>query len=103
MAVSLCCEIRDGHELSSAVDVYVRSVNIGCSQLEKLLLKETDVVLLPETGKLHWTDFGHAKELIAEGERVARERLPAIRKALPLKKRLGPLRQILRHPKAASP
>jgi NTE family protein len=88
VAVSVSSEIWPCHELSSAVDIYVRSVEIGSYYLEKLLLRDADVALMAHTENIHWTDFDHSKDLIEEGERAAREKLPSIRKALPLRRRL---------------
>jgi NTE family protein len=88
VAVSVSSEIWLCHELSSAVDIYVRSVEIGSYHLEKLLLKDADVALSVCTENIHWTDFDHSKNLIKEGERAAREKLHDIRKALPLRRRL---------------
>jgi NTE family protein len=88
VAVSVSSEIWPCHELSSALDVYVRSADIASCHLEKLLLRDADVTLLPHTGNIHWADFDHSKDLIQEGERVTREKLLHIRKALPLWRRL---------------
>jgi NTE family protein len=88
VAVSVSSEIWSCHELSSAVDIYVRSVEIGSYYIEKLLLRDADVAITAHTGDLYWTDFDRSKDLIKEGERAAREKLLNIRKALPLRRRL---------------
>ena len=87
IAVAVNPKIPSTHKLSSAVDVYVRATNVGVYHNEQRLLQEADVVILPEVGDLHWTDFGQATDLIAAGEKAAREKLPQIRKALPFFKR----------------
>jgi NTE family protein len=75
-------------EMGSAVDIYVRSTNIGSYHLEQKMLKGADVVIRPRSGPLHWTDFDLAKELIREGERVTREKLLEIRRALSITRRI---------------
>jgi len=82
VAVSVTPDLLSENEMRSAVDIYVRSTNIGSYHLEQKMLKGADVVIKPRSGSLHWTDFELAKELIQEGERAAREKLPEIRKAL---------------------
>ena len=87
VAVAVNPKISSTQKLSSAVDVYVRATNVGVYHNEQRLLQEADVVILPEVGDLHWTDFGQATDLIAAGEKAAREKLPQIRKALPFFRR----------------
>jgi NTE family protein len=73
-------KVHSSEKFSTAIDTYVRSTTIGLFHIEQRLLREADVVILPRVGNLHWTDFGRATELILEGERAAREKLPDIRK-----------------------
>jgi NTE family protein len=87
IAVSVNPRIASVQKLSSAVDVYVRATNVGMFFDEQRLLQEADVVILPQVGELHWTDFGRATDLIIAGERAARERLPQIRKAVSIFRR----------------
>jgi NTE family protein len=84
VAVSVTPGIMSENEMGSAVDIYVRSTNIGSYHLEQKMLKAAEVVIRPRSGPLHWTDFDLAKELIREGERATREKLREIRKALPI-------------------
>ncbi len=89
VAVSVNSQIHSTEKFSSAVDIYVRSTNIGLFYFEQRLLQEADVVILPQVGDLHWTDFGRAMDLISEGEKAAREKLDHIRKgSFSLRRRL---------------
>ena len=87
IAVSVNAMIASAQKLSSAVDVYVRATNVGIFHNEQWLLKEADIVISPQVRELHWTDFGRATDLIKAGEAAAREKLPQIRKALPIFRR----------------
>jgi NTE family protein len=87
IAVSVNPGIATLHKLSSAVDVYVRSTNVGIFHNERLLLQQADVVISPQVGELHWTDFDRATDMIIAGEQAALEKLPQIRKALPISRR----------------
>jgi NTE family protein len=87
IAVSVNPGIATLHKLSSAVDVYVRSTNVGIFHNERLLLQQADVVITPQVGELHWTDFDRATDMIIAGEQAALEKLPQIRKALPISRR----------------
>lgn len=71
-------EARDA--IRTAIDVYVRASNIMGHHLAEESLQDSDVVIRPDVGHLHWTDFPLATDLIAEGERAAREKVGEIRR-----------------------
>ncbi len=81
VGVGVTHDLLSTYEMNSAVDIYVRSANIMSYHMEQKMLKAADVVIRPRSGSLHWTDFDLAGELIREGERAAREKLPEIRGA----------------------
>jgi predicted acylesterase/phospholipase RssA len=54
-----------------------------CEKLKEYELGDADVVILPEVGDLHWSDFSQAMNLIDEGEKAAREKIEDIRNVLP--------------------
>lgn len=88
VAVSVTPDLPAKGEISSAMDVYVRSSNIGSLQLERRLLEEADVVIRPSVGELHWTDFALASQLVQEGEKAALGKLKDLEKGLPILERL---------------
>jgi hypothetical protein len=45
-------------------------------------LATADVVILPEVGDLHWSNFSEAMNVIDEGEKAAREKLDEIRNVM---------------------
>jgi len=96
VAVSVIGDLYSKEEISSAMDIYVRATNITSFHLEKCLLEEADVVIRPDVGNLHWTDFTAAKHLASEGEKATTEKVHLIRKALPLSGRWRSFRP-LRH------
>jgi NTE family protein len=67
-------------ELQTAVDIYVRAGEIQGFHLEKYNLENADIVIRPQIGNIHWTDFSRAKELISLGEAAAVNNLPEIQK-----------------------
>jgi NTE family protein len=70
-------------ELRTVVDVYHRVSEIMGEKLKKYEFAEADVVILPEVGDLHWSNFSQAMNLIDEGEKAAREKLDEIRNVMP--------------------
>jgi NTE family protein len=70
-------------ELRTVVDVYQRVNEIMGEKLKNYELADADVVILPEVGDLHWSNFSQAMNLIDEGEKAAREKLDDIRNVMP--------------------
>lgn len=66
-------------EPRTALDVYQRVNEIMSEKLKHYELAESDVVILPEVGDLHWSDFSQAMSLIDEGKKAARDKLGDIR------------------------
>jgi len=73
----------DPEELRTVVDVYQRVNEIMSEKLKNYELANADVVILPEVGDLHWSNFSEAINLIDEGEKAAREKLDDIRNVMP--------------------
>jgi NTE family protein len=88
VAVTVGSEIHARDEVKSAMDVYVRAADITSFHLEQENLKQADVIIRPKVGNLHWTDFLLAEDLISEGEKAARESMPAVKGALSFFRRL---------------
>jgi NTE family protein len=70
-------------ELRTVVDVYHRVSEIMGEKLKQYELANADVVILPEVGDSHWSNFSQAMNLIDEGEKAAREKLDDIRHVMP--------------------
>ena len=70
-------------ELRTVVDVYQRVNEIMGEKLKNYELAEADVVILPEVGDLHWSNFSQAMTLIDEGEKAAWGKLDDIRSVMP--------------------
>jgi NTE family protein len=70
-------------ELRTVVDIYHRVSEIMGEKLKNYELADADVVILPDVGDLHWSNFSQAINLIDEGERAARMKLDDIRSVMP--------------------
>ena len=80
IAIAVDRDIALCSELQTAVDIYVRAGEIQAFHLEKYSLESADIVIRPEIGNIHWTDFSRSKELISLGEKAAIDNLPEIRR-----------------------
>jgi NTE family protein len=61
------------------VDVIFRSNSILSYHYKEMLLEYADVVIRPNVGEAHWSEFQNVQPLIAEGVRAAEQMLPKIR------------------------
>jgi predicted acylesterase/phospholipase RssA len=57
---------------------------------------DANVIIRPYVGNLNWADFSHAKNLIREGEKAARENLENIHNIMPDIKKWFTLKHILK-------
>ncbi|MCD6487274.1 MAG: patatin-like phospholipase family protein [Syntrophobacterales bacterium] len=88
IAVNITRGIFSDEKLETAQEICDRAADITSYYLTDYELTEADVIIRPEVGNLHWSDFSHAGNLIAEGEKAARKSVPAIRMAIPLFRKL---------------
>lgn len=70
---------QDG-ELDSVIDIVFRASSITARQYSELLLREADVVIRPEVGDIHWSEFSKMPLALSAGERAAKKALPEIRR-----------------------
>jgi NTE family protein len=79
IAIAIDRDIILSSALHTAVDIYVRAGEIQGYHLEGYELSRADLVIRPELGSIHWTDFSRSPELIALGEVAAMEKIAEIR------------------------
>ena len=80
IAIAVDRDIALCSELQTAVDIYVRAGEIQGFHLEKYSLENADIVIRPQIGDIHWTDFSRSKELISLGEAAAMNSLSEIQR-----------------------
>ena len=83
IAVAVGRDIYSQDEFRTAMGVYIRASEIMSHTLKEYELLDADIVIRPKVGNLHWSEFSHARSLVEEGERAAREHLDEIRNAIP--------------------
>jgi NTE family protein len=104
IAVSVDRDICTEKEFATAVSIYQRVSDIMCARLKDHELAEADVVVAPEVGELHWSEFSQALTLVEAGERATVEKLDLIRTTTPQSKRWFTLKDLFKiHPKPSRP
>jgi len=97
VAVAVDRDICTEAEFHTCREVCDRAMEIMSNQLENYELQEADIVIRPDVGDLHWSDFSHARDLITQGETAARDHIDAIRNTMPVIKRWFTLKQLARN------
>ncbi len=72
--------LKKKEEISSFIDIINQTANYKKVEATNEARKKIDLLLLPDMSKYELLSFDKAKEIIAEGEKVAREQLEEIRK-----------------------
>ena len=80
IAIAVDKDLGSAPDFHTAVDIYVRAAEIQGYYLERHELECADIVIRPELGSVHWTDFSDAQDLIFSGESAAMDMVSDIRR-----------------------
>ena len=78
IAVNVSQDLDEDPDLDNVVKIIFRASSITGNRYNKTLLNDADMVLRPEIGHLHWSEFDKYQEAITEGEIIAERNLPLI-------------------------
>jgi len=71
----------------NVIDLLARTEHVASVKLVDELTQKADVVIRPEVGDAHWSEFERTDELITSGQEAAESALPAIRDGIKRKKK----------------
>jgi len=69
-------------EFKNGLEIMFRADEITNYRLNKIHLRDADIVIRPEVGEAHWADFAMAEEFIARGEKAAEAKVKEIRSVI---------------------
>ena len=78
IAVDVSPELEPQPELENVIDIVFRTGMITAQKYRMLLVQKAHVVIRPQVGQVHWSEFELIDTLIAEGVRAAERALPQI-------------------------
>ncbi len=78
IAVDVGQSVKNGVEMENVIDVIFRANAITSRKLTHLLLAGADVVIRPNVGQVHWSEFQLVQALMGEGERAAQEKMETL-------------------------
>lgn len=87
IAVNVSLQFEENSEIDNVVDIVMRSAQITVKKLNNHLIDHADIIISPETGDVHWSEFSRIDEIIEKGRIAAEQKLDEIKKHL--NKRLG--------------
>ena len=88
IAIDVGQELNDEPNLDNVINVMFQTQHMTARHFNLHLQKQADVVIRPNVGKVHWSEFKLVNYLVEEGEKAALAALPDIRKAVKKKKGL---------------
>ena len=88
IAVDVGQPLAGAGTFDNVIDVIFRASTITSHHCKERLLGDADVVIRPNVGECHWSEFRNVKALVAEGARGAELMLPKIQSLLEQKRSL---------------
>ena len=82
IAVDVGQKLERDTELDNVIDIVFRTNTITSRRYTEMLLQEAEVVIRPQVGDIHWSEFSQVPMVLAEGEAAAQKALPEIRRLL---------------------
>lgn len=82
IAVDVGQKLIENPNLDNVIDVMFQTQHMTTRHFNRLLLQQADVVIRPDVGLVHWSEFKLLAYMIEEGERVTQEALPEIQKVI---------------------
>jgi len=82
IVVNVSLQFEENSEADNVVDIIMRSAQITTKKLNDHLKNQADLIISPETGDVHWSEFTRMDEIIEKGRLAAKEKIPEIKKQL---------------------
>jgi NTE family protein len=80
IAVDVGQQLNEHADLTNVINIIFQTNHMTARHFNLHLLKMADVVIRPNVGQVHWSEFKLLRYVIEEGERVAEEALSQIQK-----------------------
>lgn len=88
IAIDVGQKLNENPDLSNVINIIFQTNHMTARHYHLHLLKQADVVIRPNVGLVHWSEFKLLNYMIEEGERVTEEALPKIREVIKSRKSL---------------
>lgn len=82
IAVDVGQELEKARPPERGIDLLFRADEITRANLNRLQLRQADLVIRPRVGRLQWFEFAHYRRIIEQGAEAARKALPRLERML---------------------
>jgi NTE family protein len=82
IAVDVSLNFEKYPKIDNVIDLVMRSSQITIRKLGSVLKKEADIIIRPEIGDIHWSEFNRVDSIIKAGEDAAERMLPEIHRII---------------------
>ena len=82
LGVNISAQLDEDPSLGRGYEILFRATEATKNALLRLQLREADLVVTPDVGRVHWADFSSWQTCLELGERAMTEALPRLRRAL---------------------
>ena len=69
-------------KINNVIDLIIRTEQITAYHLDNHLKEHSDVIIKPDTGDIHWSEFDRVEEIIQKGEEAAEKIMPDLKKII---------------------
>ena len=82
IAIDVGQKLNDNPNLDNVINVMFQTQHMTARHYNLHLLNQADVVIRPDVGLVHWSEFKLMNYMVEEGERVANEAIPFIQQLI---------------------
>jgi NTE family protein len=80
IAVDVSLSFEENPQINNVIDLVMRTSHITARKLGQILKTNADIIICPEIGDIHWSEFNRADDIISAGEDATIKMLPKIRR-----------------------
>jgi NTE family protein len=89
IAVNVSRKVTEKADFMNGLDILIRANETTSLILSRTQLKHADIIIKPEVGYFHWTEFVRFREIIDLGAEAAAENIQQIKNAIAQKRKLS--------------
>jgi len=86
VAVTIARPLNSNTSPTRGIEVMLRAEDLASMYLNRRSLLSAEIVIAPDVGNVHWSEFHRTEEMIQAGQLADRDTLPAIRELLQTEK-----------------
>ena len=82
IALDVGQQLNDNPKLDNVIDVIFQTNHMTARHYNLKMLEKADVVIRPDVGRVHWSEFNLLNYMVEEGEKAAEEMIPEIKRSI---------------------